>query len=244
MSNRLKFVVALLLVAAIVSVAAAVAVGDCAASDAALLLKRETWCASIVGWNCPYCPSPQNMSNNVKKDWPSQVTYFYDILNFLMNGTSLECLNTTYGADTANWIDKIQSNVSLGGTLLQTWAAPDGQPNYYEMPRKPGERIETPWTLGMKCWAFSYLQQIWANTNPLVARMASAGLDISFFAAQYLKAGPFSFTLCEEVMANCFVNASYDPKRNGTCPLSILEFKAGFGWQNLQHGEPIKYPYW
>ena len=28
--------------------------------------------------------------------------------------------------------------------------------------------------------------------------------------------------LCDNVMANCFQNASYDPSRNGTCPWKVL----------------------
>ena len=34
-------------------------------------------------------------------------------------------------------------------------------------------------------------------------------------------------------MANCFVNASYDPAlRNGTCPGAVDEFYVGFSWEN------------
>lgn len=39
--------------------------------------------------------------------------------------------------------------------------------------------------------------------------------------------------LCDKVMANCFVNASYNPaKRNGTCTGLVGEFYVGFQWEN------------
>ena len=227
----------------LLSVAVALTVplsGGCAASDAELRLEREIYCASQVGWTCPWCPSTENITNWVNKDWPSQVVYFYDILDTLADNQT--CVNTSYAADTARWINLVQSNLSLGGTLLEKWAAPGGQPNYYEMPRHPGERIESPWTLGMKCWAFAYLAQMW-KPAPLLAHLKEANLSIPIFVEKYEKAIPYSMTLCREVMANCFVNASYDPRRNGTCPLSILDFEGGFGWQNLQHGEVLKYPF-
>lgn len=127
---------------------------------------------------------------------------------------------------------------------MQTWAAPGGQPNYYEMPRPPGVRIESPFTLGMKCWAFAYLSQMWeAVQEPLLARLRSAGLSISRLASGYAGAVPYTHTLCMEVMANCFVNASYDPSRNGTCPLKVADFKAGFAEQNIKHGGVVRYPF-
>jgi hypothetical protein len=146
-------------------------------------------------------------------------------------------------AATAVWLDEYQSNVSLSNTLLQTWASPMGQPNYYEMPRPPGARIESPWTLGMKCWAFNYLAQEW-DPGPLVARLAAVNLSIPHFVAAYEAAIPLTFDMCREVMANCFVNASYDPAaRNGTCPASIEEFHAGWDYQNALHGALLHYPF-
>ena len=39
--------------------------------------------------------------------------------------------------------------------------------------------------------------------------------------------------LCDAVMANCFVNASYNPAlRNGTCSHLIGQFFVGFQWEN------------
>lgn len=214
---------------------------DCNASDATLNLLRETWCESVMGPGCPWCYVPPNgTGHKVHQDWPNQVTYFKDILYFLAGDDS--CLTTPFAADTARWIDTIQSNLTLGGTLLQTWASPQGQPNYYEMPRPPNTRIESPWTLGMKCWAFNYLDQKW-RPDALLPRLASANLSIPTFVAAYEQAIPLTFDLCRKVMANCFVNASYDPARNGTCPSSIADFKAGWEWQNLQHGEVLHYPF-
>ena len=217
---------------------------NCTASDEALQFAREVWCASVVGWTCEWCPSPENFTHWVHKDWPNQAVYFHTVLHLLATMPDV-CLTTPYVNDTAVWLQRIQSNISLGGTLVQTWAAPTGQPNYYEMPRKPGARIESPWTLGMKCWAFAYLRQSWNSSARafLTARLAAHAMPIGVFAAQYEAAGPLTTRLCEEVMVNCFVNQSYDPRRNGTCPLSVLDFRAGFAWQNTIHGSPIHYPF-
>jgi hypothetical protein len=51
-----------------------------------------------------------------------------------------------------------------------------------------------------------------------------------FFPRGCLLVGPvtiasFALGLCDQVMANCFVNASYNPQaRNGTCPASVGQF--------------------
>ena len=53
---------------------------------------------------------------------------------------------------------------------------------------------------------------------------------------------PLTLGLCERVMANCFVNQSYDPSRNGTCPTKIFEFHdLGFERENLLRGFPVDY---
>jgi hypothetical protein len=50
--------------------------------------------------------------------------------------------------------------------------------------------------------------------------------------------------LCEEVMANCFVNATYDPSRNGTCPVDIFAFRyLGFDRENILRGNVVRYPF-
>lgn len=127
---------------------------------------------------------------------------------------------------------------------MQTWASPTGQPNYYEMPRPPGARIESPGTLGMKCWAFAYLAQTWASLREsLLARLQAAGLSIERLADGYAAAAPLTHSLCLRVMENCFVNATFDPARKGTCPMSVDEFRGGFARQNAEHGDIIKYPF-
>ena len=75
------------------------------------------------------------------------------------------------------------------------------------MPRPPGARIESPATLGRKCWAFAYLAQIWPPLRgSLVARTKEAGLDLSAFVKAFDLAIPSTMQLCPQVMANCFVN--------------------------------------
>ena len=62
------------------------------------------------------------------------------------------------------------------------------------------------------------------------------------FAAEWARAVPLTLGLCERVMANCFVNQSYDPSRNGTCPTKIFEFHdLGFERENLLRGFPVDY---
>ena len=55
--------------------------------------------------------------------------------------------------------------------------------------------------------------------GPLPGR---AGLSAAAYSAAADAAIPQTMQLCEEVMANCFVNASYNPARNGTCPGDIF----------------------
>ena len=51
-------------------------------------------------------------------------------------------------------------------------------------------------------------------------------------------------TLCREVMNNCFVNASYDPSRKGSCEKKILDFRfLGFERENLKRAFAISYPF-
>jgi hypothetical protein len=97
-----------------------------------------------------------------------------------------------------------------------------------------GERIETPSTLGRKCWAFAFLEQIWQVLRPqFVDTMARADVNLTTFISAYDAAVPVSMSLCSKVMANCFVNATYDPDlRNGTCPGVIDQFYVGFAWEN------------
>lgn len=111
------------------------------------------------------------------------------------------------------------------------------------MPRKSGDRIEAPDTLGRKCWAFAYLRQFW-EPELLSRVVAKAGLSMAHFISAYSAAIPYTMGLCEKVMANCFVNASYDPARNGTCRIKIDDFHfAGFDRENLLRQNIVKYPF-
>ena len=106
------------------------------------------------------------------------------------------------------------------------------QPQYYDMPRVPGTRIESPATLGRKCWAFAYLAEIWdALKAPLLASVAASGSgqNLNSMVSAYESAVAMSMPLCNKVMANCFVNASYDPAaRNGTCNDAVGQFYVGY----------------
>ncbi len=119
------------------------------------------------------------------------------------------------------------------------------QAQYYDMPRQPGARIESPDTLGRKCWAFAYLAAAGAPLLRAVeAALEAAGLGAAFLVSRYEQAGALSMGLCERVLANCFVNATYDPARNGTCPGAVAAFRyLGFERENLPRGFPLAYPF-
>ena len=92
-------------------------------------------------------------------------------------------------------------------------------------------RIESPATLGRKCWAFAYMAAIWEPLKaPLLASVAASGSGKNLYAmvGAYEQAVAMSMPLCTRVMANCFVNASYDPAaRNGTCIDAVGQFYVG-----------------
>ena len=60
------------------------------------------------------------------------------------------------------------------------------------MPRKPGSRIESPDTLGRKCWAFAYLKQFKHLVAALQSALAVYGMSMPAFVAQYNKAIPLT----------------------------------------------------
>ena len=197
---------------------ASFAAADCAASDASLFKSRALICSSLVQGDTWWCGSDwRNASGS--KDWPSQAVYQNELLVKLASPNT--CLNTSYANNITNWLNTSQANSSVSGTLMWTWLV--FQEQYYNTPRKPGDRIEAPDTLGRKCWAFAYLAQEWATlAAPLQRAISAAGLDISAFVSDYERAIPETFALCHKVMHNCFQNATYVPGlRNGTCPLKI-----------------------
>jgi len=114
------------------------------------------------------------------------------------------------------------------------------------MPRKPGERIESPATLGRKCWAFAYLAQQWGSSlgYALQRIAASGGLHLSNFLDAFEHALNKTLPLCNQVLANCFVNSTYDPlARNGTCPNLAAQFYVGYSWENGLRGDSVAFPF-
>ena len=51
------------------------------------------------------------------------------------------------------------------------------------------------------------------------------------FIESYDRTIPVSMGLCDRVMANCYANSSYDPTRNGSCPLLVRQFAVGYYWE-------------
>ena len=208
---------------------------DCAASDAALKLGRQIVCKSYVSSYTPWCKDDwQNVS--AAGDWPAQAVYMRNVLVTLAAPST--CLDTAYAKDTAAWLNAPStddhSGAKPGNLFLWTWLV--FQADYYAMPRKPGDRVESPDTLGRKCWAMAYLTDQWAKLSPaLLPRLDSAGLDVGVFKASYEEAMPLTMGLCQKVICNCFVNASYDPSRSGHCRVGVKRFHyLGFDRENLK----------
>ena len=178
----------------------------------------------------------------LQTDWPSQVVYMHDVLKRVAD--PMTCLNTTVSRSVLRWLEVVDTQKSSWWT---TWLV--FQPQYYDTPRLPGARIESPATLGRKCWAFAYLAEVWVALKPRLQSRASTAL--ASFIAAYDKAVPFTMALCNKVAANCFVNATYDPNRNGTCPERTKAFYVGFLWENEGGGrspqphprQRIRYPF-
>jgi hypothetical protein len=208
----------------------------CAKSDARLTHLEAVVCQSLQPGAC-------GTNITAEGDWPNQVQYFHNLLAALVSSDT--CLNTTRARSVVSWL-----NVTNPSDSVWWWTWLIFQPEYYEMPRKAGERIESPATLGRKCWAFAYLAQLWPPLRPrLELAVASAGLTLHSFITAYDSAVPMSMSLCPRVSANCYQNASYDPSRNGTCPERVREFYVGFEWENKGGGrglvpqQPVHYPF-
>jgi hypothetical protein len=110
---------------------------SCAASDKQLQALRYMICASLVGHETPWCISPSNVTAH--EDWPNQAVYMRELL-YALAATPPPCLATPYAVDTAHWLNTNQSDVTLGASFMQTWRGFQFQ--YYDMPRKAGDRIE------------------------------------------------------------------------------------------------------
>eukprot|EP00750_Incisomonas_marina_P032280 INCI9092.1.p1 GENE.INCI9092.1~~INCI9092.1.p1 ORF type:complete len:270 (-),score=30.95 INCI9092.1:84-893(-) len=207
---------------------------DCHASDSNLQLLWSTLCSSLSG---PLsCPGTVNVT--AQGDWPNQVIYMKNLLDAIAAPST--CLNTSYSHDLVGWLNVTNTTTNA---WWNTWMV--FQVQYYDMPRQPGARIESPATLGRKCWAFAYLAQAWPALRPkLIGALSSAGLDMDPFVEAYDAAVPFTLNICDQVMANCFVNATYDPvARNGTCPDGVGQFFVGFQWENGQRNNSVSYEF-
>jgi hypothetical protein len=197
---------------------------DCIRSDANLVALHELFCASMgPAWQCP-------IGNfTAARDWPTQAVYMKNILAAVVDPAT--CLNSTVATGIIEWLNTFSTDPEFS---MWWWNWYIFQPQYYDMPRKQGARIESPATLGRKCWAFAYLNQIWMELRPqLIDTMDRTNINITSYVAAYDEAAPMSIKLCQQVMANCFANATYNPEiRNGTCPEAIGEFFVGFSWEN------------
>ena len=186
-----------------------------------------------------------------QEDWPSQAVYMNDLLTALAAvpaTSSGVCLQTAAAVDVIRWL----ADTRVSRPWWYTWVV--FQVQYYDMPRLPGARIESAATLGRKCWAFAYLDHVWPRLKPALASAMSyapGGVTLGNFSAAWEGAVARTMPLCDRVMANCFVNASYDPSaRNGTCPDQVGAFYVGWQWENGGGGrEPnaprpeIPYPF-
>jgi len=230
---------ALALAACCSAVAQPAAPPDCAASDAALLARQWQVCRSLVGPNVSWCPYPSNVT--AQEDWPNQAVYLNAVLSALASPST--CLGTPTARAVVDWLNTSQASADVDGSFMNTWTV--FQVDYYAMPRAAGQRIEAPDTLGRKCWAFAYLAQTWAaGAAALEGALAAAGLSAAAYAVAAAAAIPQTMELCEQVMANCFLNTSYTPARNGTCPTDIFAFHyLGFDRENILRDGVVKYPF-
>ena len=210
----------------------------CDESDENLRRLKERVCASLVQSKTSFCGSDfENATANT--DWPNQAVYMLDFLDALISNDT--CLKTSTTRNLVRWLDETQSNVTIQGNFGWTWKV--FQVQYYDMPRKPGTRIESPDTLGRKCWAFAYLSAN-ANFEKLQKVLKSQNLSASKFISMGEDSILLTMNLCEKVMANCFQNSTYTPSRNGTCPLKISEFHyLGFDRENLKRDFVVRYPF-
>lgn len=125
---------------------------DCTASNQAILLARQILCASLVQADTVWCGT---FSKNVtvSEDWPNQAVYMHNLLASLLaaDASSPGCLNSTFARDTVQWLDSpyMADPQYSGLNFMATYLV--FQVQYYDMPRKPGNRIEAPDTLGRKC---------------------------------------------------------------------------------------------
>lgn len=122
---------------------------SCTTSDDNLIALQHTICASLA-CNSESCPCGNITAAG---DWPTQSIYMKNMLDALIDPET--CLNTTTAKEIVAWMDVTDVNSSF---WWWTWLV--FQVQYYDMPRSPGDRIESPATLGRKCWAFAYFVEV------------------------------------------------------------------------------------
>ena len=200
----------------------------CEVSDERLIYLKDVLCSSLGE------PTEETNVTGLG-DWPNQAMYMVDLLAALTGKHT--CLDTPVAKDTIEWLDIVDVDQSM---WWWTWEV--FQVQYYDMPRKEGDRIESPATLGRKCWAFAYLTQVWPELKiDLQNSLESVGYDISPFYDAWDYSINLTMPLCDGVMANCFLNTTYSPdEHNGTCPRSIEQFYVGYQWENGNNNEQLR----
>ena len=113
---------------------------SCTTSDDNLIALQHTICASLA-CNSESCPCGNITAAG---DWPTQSIYMKNMLDALIDPET--CLNTTTAKEIVAWMDVTDVNSSF---WWWTWLV--FQVQYYDMPRSPGDRIESPATLGRNC---------------------------------------------------------------------------------------------
>jgi len=213
----------------------------CDETDAAIRKERQLLCNSLVQGDTEFCGTdwrPYEASH----DWPSQAVYFISVLDAIVDAADgKNCSDTPYYRDTIAWLNDPIIDANISGNFGWTWLV--FQVQYYDMPRKPGNRIESPDTLGRKCWAMAFLTDAWRKgAYPSKIPETNNMTNVTKFVTY---ASNYTMDLCARVQENCFVNASYDPTRNGTCTRKQLEFHyLGFDRENLKRFDPIRYPFY
>ena len=126
-------------------------------------------------------------------DWPTQSVYMKIILEAVVDPST--CLGTEIAQNLVAWLNIVSTDP---GESMWWWNWYVFQPQYYAMPRSAGDRVESPATLGRKCWAFAFLRQLWSGLRPTLLDTAAAfELDLADLVAAWDDAVPMSLVLYE-----------------------------------------------